>query len=101
MPINHYEPDFERECILTQKVYNECVIIDCPPYQIPIPPGFPPAINVVDCEITNVETEGFIVGPGEVSVTVNFILNVEYDGNGEPQFIQQAAQFRRRRVQLA
>ena len=23
MPVNNYEPDFERECILVNKVYNE------------------------------------------------------------------------------
>ncbi len=100
MPMDCYEPDFVRECILTQKVYNECTIIDCPAFRIPIPHGFPPAVNVVDCSITNVVTEGAIVGPGEVSVEVSFILNVEYDGNGEPQFIQQSAQLRRRRVRL-
>lgn len=38
MPYEGYEPDFERECILVNKVYNECVIIDCPIYRIPIPP---------------------------------------------------------------
>ncbi len=100
MPIENYEPDLERECILVQKVYNECVIIDCPAFRIPVPPSFPPAINVVDCQVTNVETEGAVIGPGEVSVTVNFILGIEYDGNGEPQFIEQSAQFRRRRVAL-
>jgi hypothetical protein len=100
MPYEGYEPDFERECILVNKVYNECVIIDCPIYRIPIPPGYPPAVNVVDCEVTNIETMGTIVGAGELSVTVNFVLNVEYDGNGETQFIQQTAQFRRRRVLL-
>ena len=55
---------------------------------------------MVDCEVTNIETMGTIVGAGELSVTVNFVLNVEYDGNGETQFIQQTAQFRRRRVLL-
>lgn len=100
MPIECYEPDFERECILVNKVYNECTIIDCPVYRIPIPTGFPPAINVVDCEVTNIEPIGTIIGAGELTVTVNFVLNVEYDGNGETRFIQQTAQFRRRRVLL-
>lgn len=100
MSINNYEPNYIRECILVNKVYNECTIIDCPAYRIPIPPGFPLAVNVVDCEITNVEAVGTILGSGEISITVNFILNVEYDGNGETQFIQQSAQFRRRRVLL-
>ena len=39
-------------------------------------------------------------GAGELSVTITFVLNVEYDSNGETHFIQQTAQFRRRRVLL-
>ena len=27
MPVNNYEPDFERECILVNKVYNECTVL--------------------------------------------------------------------------
>lgn len=100
MPIECYEPDLVRECILVNKVYNECTIIDCPVYRIPIPQGFPLAVNVIDCEVTNIEAIGNIISAGELTVTINFILNVEYDGNGETQFIQQSAQFRRRRVLL-
>ncbi|NLY10945.1 MAG: hypothetical protein GX020_04560 [Firmicutes bacterium] len=98
--INHYEPDFERECIYVPKVYNECTITDCPIYRIPIPRTFPPAVNVVECEITQITTEGTVTAPGEVSATVNFVINIEYDSNGDTQFIQQTAQFRRRRIAL-
>lgn len=95
-----YEPDFERECIYVRKVYNECSITDCPRYRIPIPHSFPPAVNIVDCEITNITTEATITAAGEINVVVNFNINIEYDGDGEPQFIQQSAQYRRRRVLL-
>lgn len=95
-----YEPDFQRECIYVNKVYNECAIIDCPTYRIPIPPTFPLAVNIVDCSITDIVAEGIVVANGEVDVTVTFVLNVEYDGNGMSQFIQQTAQFRRRGINL-
>ena len=35
-----YEPDFQREVIYVNKVYNECAIVDCPTYRIPIPLPF-------------------------------------------------------------
>ena len=95
-----YEPDFQRECIYVNKVYNECAIIDCPTYRIPIPPTFPLAVNIVDCSITDIVAEGIVVANGEVDITVTFVLNVEYDGNGMSQFIQQTAQFRRRGINL-
>ncbi len=95
-----YEPDFQREVIYVNKVYNECSIIDCPTYRIPIPPTFPLAVNIVDCAITDIVAEGFIVGNNEIDIVVNFVMNVEYDSNGMSQFIQQTAQYRRRGVRL-
>lgn len=101
--MNRYEPDFQREIIYVNKVYNECSIVDCSTYRIPIPPSCPLAVNVVDCAVTNVTTEGVIDSSdsvNSVNVDVNFTLNVEYDYNGATQFIQQTAQFRRRGIRL-
>lgn len=95
-----YEPDFQREVIYVNKVYNECAIVDCPTYRIPIPPTFPLAVNIVSCTVTDVVAEATIVTAGEMDVVVNFVLNVEYDSNGMTQFIQQTAQYRRRGVRL-
>lgn len=91
---------FRREIIYVNKVYNECSIVDCVTYRIPIPPCFPPAVNVVDCAITDLTAQGFVVGTNEVDIDVMFTLNTEYDSNGNPQFIQQAGQFRRRGLRL-
>src|SRR5690625_1481363 len=95
-----YEPDYQREVIYVNKVYNECSIIDCPTYRIPIPPTCPLAVNIVDCNITDIVAEAVIVAPGEMDVVVNFVMNVEYDSNGTTQFIQQTAQYRRRGVRV-
>lgn len=96
-----FRPDgFQRECIYVDKVYNECSLTDCPTYRIPIPPGCPPVVNVVDCVITDITVEGFVVGPGDISINIDFIMNVEYDGNGTPRFIQQTAQYRRNSILL-
>ena len=95
-----YEPDFQREVIYVNKVYNECAIVDCPTYRIPIPPSYPLAVNVVSCTITDVVAEAVIITAGEMDVVVNFVINVEYDSNGMTQFIQQTAQYRRRGVSL-
>lgn len=96
----NYEPEFQRECIYVNKVYNECSIVDCPTYRIPIPPTCPPAINIVNCTITDINASGFITGAGEVELNVEFVMNIEYDGNGQSQFIQQTAQFRRSGIRL-
>ncbi|NLJ79882.1 MAG: hypothetical protein GX335_02535 [Firmicutes bacterium] len=95
-----HDGGFQRECIYVTKVYNECKIIECPTYNIPIPPTCPPVVNVVDCALSEIDTEGFVTSSGEISLTVNFVLNVEYDGNGTPQFIEQTAQFRRNGLRL-
>lgn len=93
--------DFEREVIFVQKVYNECTITDCPIYRTPIPTCQPIAVNIVECQIADVVTEGTIDGPGEVSIVVTFTLNIEYtDLNGDIQFVQQTAQYRRRGIRL-
>ncbi|HHY10364.1 MAG TPA: hypothetical protein GX528_07345 [Firmicutes bacterium] len=96
----NYEPEFQRECIYVNKVYNECSIVDCPTYRILIPPTCPPAVNIVNCAITDINAAGFITSAGEVDLNVEFVLNVEYDGNGTPQFIQQTAQFRKTGIRL-
>lgn len=95
-----YEPDFKREVIYVNKVYNECSIIDCPTYRIPIPACLPMAVNVVDCAVTDIVAEALIVGNDEVDLVVNFEINVEYDSNGASHFVQQTAQYRRRGIRL-
>ena len=74
--------------------------MDCITLRVPIPPVFPPAVNVVDCAITDLVATGFVVGTDEVDIDVTFTLNIEYDSNGNTQFIQQAGQFRRRGLRL-
>ncbi len=87
---------FRPEIIYVNKVYNECSMVDCITLRVPVPPCFPPAVNVVDCAVTDLVAEGFVVGTNEIDVDVTFTLNIEYDSNGNSQFIQQAGQFRRR-----
>ena len=88
------------EKIYVNKVYNECSIVDSITLRVPNPPVFPPAVNVVDCAITDLVATGFVVGTDEVDIDVTFTLNIEYDSNGNTQFIQQAGQFRRRGLRL-
>ncbi|HHY15590.1 MAG TPA: hypothetical protein GX521_05905 [Firmicutes bacterium] len=92
---------FRPEIIYVNKVYNECSMVDCITLRVPVPPCFPPAVNVVDCAVTDLVAEGFVVGTNEIDVDVTFTLNIEYDSNGNSQFIQQAGQFRRRGLRLA
>ncbi len=101
----HPDPEppqpFRPEIIYVNKVYNECSIVDCITIRVPIPPCFPTAVNVVDCAITDLAAQGFVVGTNEIDMDVTFTLNIEYDSNGNSQFIQQAGQFRRRGLRLA
>lgn len=93
---NCYQP----EVIYVNKVYNECSIVDCPTYRIPIPPTFPLAVNVVECEVTDIVVNGVIPRNGQMNVEVNFVINIEYDSNGTSQFLQQTAQYRRNGIIL-
>ncbi|MBE3575632.1 MAG: hypothetical protein IMW99_09325 [Firmicutes bacterium] len=77
---------YRPECVIVEKVYNECAVCDCRPFRLTnIAPA---AASVSSCEVVGTPTvvDASIPRDNEVSVTIEWTQRVEYmDVNNQPQ----------------
>jgi hypothetical protein len=90
------EEDYRPECIMAEKVYDECTICECPTVRFQ---GLTPApANVVSCDILDVR----VINPriprdGEVDFTLEWDQEITYtDEDGVDHTATQTFKFRKR-----
>lgn len=72
------------ECIIVEKVYNECTVCECPTYRFN---GIQPPVSTIGtCSVRSVTQTGTIVEEDQVRVTVAFEVNVTFtDVDNQPR----------------
>ncbi len=94
-PIGGGEHEFRRECVIVDKVYDECTVCECPTVRfINLSPE--PA-NVVSCEVLDVRiVDPEIPREGVVAFTVEWDQEVVYtDGEGAEHTVERTFRFRK------
>ncbi len=87
---------YRPECVIVEKVFNECSICDCRPFRLTA--ITPAAASVTDCEVIETRViEANVIRDGEVFFTVEWTQRVTYlDIFGETQVIDRTFRFARR-----
>lgn len=94
--MEQFVEQYRPECIIAEKVYDECSICDCRPFRLTA--ISPASASVTDCEVIETRViDGTVIRDTEVSFTVEWTQRVTYlDVFGETQVVDRTFRFARR-----
>lgn len=90
------DEDYRPECIIVDKVYDECTVCECPTFRFT--ELIPEPANVISCDVANVRViDAGIPREGEVEFTVEWDQTVTFaDADGYDHSVTKTFRFRQR-----